>query len=51
MDAALAHDGMGEGQASNNPLLANLYRTGPQQPAGLQRRRGWSVLALTLASA
>ena len=26
MDAALAHDGAGEGQASSNPLLANLYR-------------------------
>ncbi len=26
MDAALAHDGAGEGQASGNPLLAHLYR-------------------------
>ena len=30
MDAALAHQGAGEGQASGNPLLADLYRnTGP----------------------
>ena len=28
MDAALAHDGAGEMQATNNPLLANLYRDG-----------------------
>ncbi len=26
MDAALAHDGAGEMEATNNPLLANLYR-------------------------
>ena len=28
MDAALAHDGAGEGQASANPLLTDLYRDG-----------------------
>ncbi len=40
MDAALAHDGAGEGQASSNPLLNELYRGTPgtaglPQPAGL----------------
>ena len=48
MDAALAHDGMGEGQASNNPLLANLYRTGPQQPAGVQQASRLVNLGLDL---
>ena len=48
MDAALAHDGMGEGQASNNPLLANLYRTGPQQPAGAQQASRLVNLGLDL---
>ena len=35
MDAALAHDGAGEGQASTNPLLADLYREEPAGSAGL----------------
>ncbi|MGC6496770.1 MAG: hydantoinase/oxoprolinase N-terminal domain-containing protein [Candidatus Puniceispirillaceae bacterium] len=48
MDAALAHDGMGEGQASTNPLLANLYRTGPQQPAGAQQASRLVHLGLDL---
>ena len=48
MDAALAHAGMGEGQASNSPLLANLYRTGPQQPAGAQQASRLVNLGLDL---
>ena len=35
MDAALAHQGAGEGQASGNPLLADLYRDTPSENAGI----------------
>ena len=35
MDAALAHDGAGEAQASTNPLLANLYRPATDTARGL----------------
>ena len=35
MDAALAHDGAGEAQASTNPLLASLYRQTASTAAGL----------------
>ena len=42
MDAALAHDGAGEGQASTNPLLAGLYRPHSSDDRGLAR------LSLTL---
>ncbi|MGC6452374.1 MAG: hydantoinase/oxoprolinase family protein, partial [Candidatus Puniceispirillaceae bacterium] len=35
IDAALAHDGAGEGQASGNPLLADLYRDGSPSSGGL----------------
>jgi len=37
MDAALAQDGAGEGQASGNPLLAGLYRDGETGTDGLVR--------------
>ncbi len=48
IDAALAHDGMGEGQASNNPLLTNLYRTAPQQRAGASQASRLVNLGLDL---
>ncbi|MEX0503491.1 hydantoinase/oxoprolinase N-terminal domain-containing protein [Alphaproteobacteria bacterium LSUCC0719] len=35
MDAALAHDGAGENQASTNPLLAGLYRQAAGKASGL----------------
>ena len=35
MDAALAHDGAGEGQASANPLLKDLYRDAGSSDDGL----------------
>ena len=35
MDAALAHDGAGETQASRNPLLAGLYRPASDAATGL----------------
>ena len=35
MDAALAHQGAGEGQASGNPLLADLYRNNGPGDAGI----------------
>ena len=35
MDAALAHDGAGEGQASSNPLLVDLYRDEAATKGGL----------------
>ena len=35
MDAALAHQGAGEGQASGNPLLADLYRNIKPEDAGI----------------
>ena len=35
MDAAMAHDGAGEMQASTNPLLSNLYRDDAANTAGL----------------
>ena len=35
MDAALAHQGAGEGQASGNPLLADLYRNNRPGDAGI----------------
>ena len=35
MDAALAHQGAGEGQASGNPLLADLYRNTRPGDAGI----------------
>lgn len=35
MDAALAHDGAGEAQASTNPLLATLYRPAAGKAKGL----------------
>ncbi len=35
MDAALAHDGAGEAQASTNPLLASLYRQTASTAVGL----------------
>ena len=35
MDAALAHDGAGESQASTNPLLASLYRPATGTAKGL----------------
>ena len=38
MDAALAHDGVGENQASKNPLLASLYRTGTGTGTGAPGR-------------
>lgn len=39
MDAALAHDGAGEGQASGNPLLAGIYRSGGRPAANLFKSR------------
>ena len=35
MDAALAHDGAGEAQASTNPLLSGLYRPAADSAGGL----------------
>ena len=35
MDAALAHDGAGEAQASTNPLLSGLYRPDANEAGGL----------------
>ena len=53
MDAAMAHDGAGESQASNNPLLADLYRPDLQQalPRQAARKSGRLVgLNLTLGT-
>lgn len=47
MDAALAHDGAGEGQASSNPLLNELYR-GTPGTAGLPQQAGLVNLKLSL---
>ena len=47
MDAALAHDGAGEGQASSNPLLNELYR-GTPGTAGLPQQAGLVNLRLSL---
>ena len=47
MDAALAHDGAGEGQASSNPLLNELYR-GTLGTAGLPQQAGLVNLKLSL---
>ena len=47
MDAALAHDGAGEGQASSNPLLNELYR-GTRGTAGLPQQAGLVNLKLSL---
>ena len=49
MDAALAHDGAGEMQATNNPLLANLYRdgtTGKDSLVKLSLELGTGLVAL-----
>ena len=49
MDAALAHDGAGEMQATNNPLLANLYRdgtTGKDSLVKLSLELGTDLVAL-----
>ena len=50
MDAALAHDGAGEGQASSNPLLNELYR-GTLGTAGLPQQAGLVNLKLSLDTA
>ena len=47
MDAALAHDGAGEGQASSSPLLNELYR-GTPGTAGLPQQAGLVNLKLSL---
>ena len=54
MDAALAHDGVGEMQATNNPLLANLYRdgtTGKDSLVKLSLELGTSLVALGASAA
>ena len=55
MDAALAHDGAGEMQATNNPLLAtNLYRdgtTGKDSLVKLSLELGTSLVALGASAA
>ena len=54
MDAALAHDGAGEMQATNNPLLANLYRdstTGKDSLVKLSLELGTGLLALGASAA
>jgi N-methylhydantoinase A/oxoprolinase/acetone carboxylase beta subunit len=49
MDAALAHDGAGEEQASSNLLLKDLYR-GTPGTAGLSQQAGLVNLALSLGT-
>ena len=54
MDAALAHDGFGEMQATNNPLLANLYRdgtTGKDSLVKLSLELGTDLVALGASAA
>ena len=54
MDAALAHDGAGEMQATNNPLLANLYRdgtTGKDSLVKLSLELGTDLVALGASAA
>ncbi|MCH2563823.1 MAG: hydantoinase/oxoprolinase family protein [SAR116 cluster bacterium] len=54
MDAALAHAGVGEMQATNNPLLANLYRdgtTGKDSLVKLSLELGTSLVALGASAA
>ena len=54
MDAALAHDGAGEMQATNNPLLANLYRdgtTGKDRLVKLSLELGTGLVALGASAA
>ena len=54
MDAALAHDGAGEMQATNNPLLANLYRddtTGKDSLVKLSLELGTGLVALGASAA
>jgi len=54
MDAALAHDGAGEMQATNNPLLANLYRdgtNGKDRLVKLSLELGTSLVALGASAA
>ena len=46
MDAALAHDGAGEAQASKNPLLASLYRI--DTATGFGTTRGLVDLSISL---
>ncbi len=54
MDAALAHDGAGEMQATNNPLLSNLYRdgtTGKDSLVKLSLELGTGLVALGASAA
>ena len=54
MDAALAHDGAGEMQATINPLLANLYRdgtTGKDSLVKLSLELGTDLVALGASAA
>ena len=54
MDAALAHDSAGEMQATNNPLLANLYRdgtTGKDSLVKLSLELGTGLVALGASAA
>ena len=54
MDAALAHDGAGEMQATSNPLLANLYRdgaTGRDSLVNLSLELGTGLVALGASAA
>ena len=54
MDAALAHDGAGEMQATNNPLLVNLYRdgtTGKDSLVKLSLELGTDLVALGASAA
>ena len=54
MDAALAHDGAGEMQATNNPLLADLYRdgtTGKDSLVKLSLELGTGLVALGASAA
>ena len=54
MDAAMAHDGAGEMQATNNPLLANLYRdgtTGKDSLVKLSLKLGTGLVALGASAA
>ena len=54
MDAAMAHDGAGEMQATNNPLLANLYRdgtTGKDSLVKLSLELGTGLVALGASAA
>ena len=54
MDAALAHDGAGEMQATNNPLLANLYSddiTDRDRLVKLSLKLGTGIVALGASAA